>query len=175
MNDVDIRNLVAEVGNLPNRTDAQQGIVGLLQGIIYSIRRARELGFDSRSGSVGDNYWRLLDDTSGRLEQGGAPDSFWLSGFFFNSAVIRIAAASHRALRLLFGVDDGSFHDLANRAVAEGRVTEAAIVRLRECYRDVNDFKHDADALLLSSRRVATVAQAAEAAEQLVQLVKQAV
>ena len=172
---MDSTDLLTEVNRLPSATGAEQGILSLLQGIAYSIRRATELGFDGLAGIDSDQYRTVLRDTGAMLKLGRDPEPVWLSGFFFNSAVIRIAAASHRAFRLLFRVDTGGFRALANRAVKEGRVTEAEISQLIECHLDVNEFKHDADALLLFNRRIATVAQATDAANQLVRLVKLAV
>jgi hypothetical protein len=98
-----------------------------------------------------------------------------LAGFYFNSALVRIAAGSHRALRVLYRTDKGWFAKLADRAVRDGKLTEGDIDWLRKVYSDVNSLKHDGHAELLQKRKVETLEQGIRSAGQLLQLLRKAV
>lgn len=171
-----LEQLLSDVRSFASDTISGEGFKGLMLGIVFSLKRATDLGFTARVGaSVGPDYSTELDETAVALVSGQELPSSWLAGFFFNSALMRIAAGSHRAFRVLFGTSEGTFWELAHRAVGEGKMRAEEIRSLRSVYDDVNAFKHDGRAELLVRRRVKTLGQAIDAAAELVRLIQKAV
>jgi hypothetical protein len=75
----------------------QQAVVGFLVGAVYSLRRAIDLGFADRTGSkVVADYPQELQRIASRLASSSdlSDEQAWSSGFYFNSALNRIAALS---------------------------------------------------------------------------------
>jgi hypothetical protein len=173
---MDFDQVVAAAQTLPTRTDVERGLKGLTIGVLHSLRRSRELGFTTRAGAaVGPDYSSELDAAGLALLSGQPMPSEWLAGFYFNSALVRIAAGSHRALRVVFATGQGGFWSLSERAVRERKVAESEINLLRGVDEDVNGFKHDGKAVLLRSRKIETIEQSVDAAGQLVGLIQKAV
>ncbi len=173
---MNIDRLIADVLKLTATTNTGRGFKGLMLGVVYSLRQAADLGFASRTGScVGPDYSAELDETGAALVGHKQVPNHWLAGFFFNSALIRIAAGSHRALRTLYRTNTGRFAELADRAVRENKVEERDIDWLRKVYHDVNAFKHEGHAELLEGRQVETIEHGVKAAGQLVRLIQLAI
>ena len=138
---IDLSQLFDGVRGLPTATDSDKGFKGLMIGVIYSLQKARDSDFRSRSSpAVGHDYSEELDEASRALENYEATPADWLGGFYFNSALVRIAAGSHRALRRLLKTDKGSFKTLAEQAISEGTVNGQEIDWLGKVYNDVNCF-----------------------------------
>jgi hypothetical protein len=162
--------------SLPASSVTQLGFKGLVTGVLYSLRQAREFGFVSRVGqAVGPDYPTELESSLAAMAGRVSAPPAWVAGYYFNSALLRIAAGSHRALRTLFNTDAGWFAELADRAIREGKLQAGDINSLRDVYHDVNAFKHDGHAELLLHRRIETLDQGIAAAGQLISLVRKAV
>lgn len=173
---MDLDRLLADATALPAATETERGFKGLALGVVYSLRLARDLDFRSRVGVVsGPDYGSELDAAGSAMASGDSLPREWLAGFYFNSALVRIAAGSHRALRVIFAPSNARFSDLSRRAVREGKVADPEVDLLRLVYDDINGFKHDGTAALLRARQIQTLAQAGGAASQLVALIRKAV
>jgi hypothetical protein len=113
----------------------QQAVVGFLIGAVYSLRRAIDLGFADRTGSkVLADYTQELQRIGSKLASSGdlSDEQAWSSGFYFNNALIRIAALNECIGRYL--------HD---------RPDLTPQVR-----REVNRFKHALDSIVRQGRTV---------------------
>ena len=171
-----IDEIVAGAQALPSGSNVARGFKGLVLGVAYSLNHAAELGFSARAAiAAGPDYASELDEAASALLAGRSMPRAWLAGFYFNSALVRIAAGSHRALRVMFAPSKDTFTILVDRAVSEGKVVETEIGLLRQVYEDVNHFKHDGKAILLHNRKIETLEQAARAARQLSGLMERAV
>lgn len=168
-----IGKLTKNVKDLPT-DEIGKGLKGLMVGAVYSLRQAADLGFEYRDAQrLGPDYAVELDDVCNYLlspTEKLLPDK-WLAGFFFNSALIRIAAGSHRVLRMLLGGDDGGFDNLAMRVMCEKGVDLDTICLLKSVYQDMNSFKHHRDKLL-GKRRIKTLDDGIDAAEKLLKLIR---
>ena len=112
-----------------------------MAGALHGLLRASELGYtDARSRPAPAGMASEFGDTLAALANGAEPPQMWLAGFFFNSAIMRLAALNER--------------------LPESRDVAAAIRR------SVNLLKHRADAHI-SGQRPITFAQAAKGAEDL--------
>ncbi len=82
----------------------QRSPLDYLLGALHALFRAKQLGFVDRPGEYTDDYWngpvtrvRYMGDGDIRT------DGKWLAGFYFNGALVRIAAALDRIVVLLEG------------------------------------------------------------------------
>ena len=108
-----------EVAAVKTSDDVLLGVKGLLVGSAFSLRKAHELGF---SGNVGSGYPDELNNIAEQIAAGKLPEQgHWLAGFFFNSALLRIAAAHHILLKRMFGNIDKTRKVLSKMAIAKNR------------------------------------------------------
>ena len=127
------------------------------------------MGFVDRTGShISRRYRAELTLALKRLAAGNPLSREWLSGFYFNDGLFRLAALYERTLRLATNSSDQTkFSRLRKRAVARGLMNSNEEFSALDTVRnDVNDFKHIRDGLLVNGRKVklAVVVQAAEEA-----------
>jgi hypothetical protein len=163
----DIEAFSREIANVKTSDNVLLGVKGLLVGSAFSLMKAHQLGF---SANVGCEYSDQLDRISQELVKGQLPEGgLWLAGFFFNSALMRIAAGYHILLRRMFSVSDGSREKLAKRAIEECKVNQDDIDMLNKVYQDVNDFKHEGGKLL-KYRRIESINDAILAGQKLISL-----
>jgi enoyl-CoA hydratase/carnithine racemase len=156
-----------EVAALATSQDVLIGIKGLLVGAALSLKKAHELGFVD---NVDVRYAEELDETARQIATGNVPEQgAWLAGFYFNSALLRFAAAYHILLKLMFDNIDESRKVLSEKAVMTGRVHPDDVDLLDKIYQDTNDFKHEGDKLL-RYRRVQSVDDAIRAGRKLISL-----
>lgn len=156
-----------EVAAVTTSDDVLLGVKGLLVGSAFSLRKAHELGF---SGNVGSRYPDELYSIAHQIAAGNLPEQgSWLAGFFFNSALLRFAAAYHILLKRMFGNTDESRKVLSKRAVETGKVQPDDVDMLDKVYQDTNDFKHEGGKLL-RYRRIQSINDAITAGHKLISL-----
>jgi hypothetical protein len=136
-----IRALAVRIGGLQPKADEHIASVGFMAGALYALECAAELGYDdSRSNPEPANMATEFSSVLTAIGQGAATTLPWQAGFYFNSALMRLAALNDR----LAGSND-----------------VAGNVR-----RSVNLLKHQPDAHI-SGKRPITFAEAVSAAESL--------
>jgi len=162
-----IESYLQEVAALTTSDEVLVGIKGLLVGAAFSLKKAHELGF---SGNVDVRYFDELDETARQIATGNLPEQgAWIAGFYFNSALLRFAAAYHIVLKLMFDNVDESRKKLSEKAVMTGKAQTNDVDLLDKIYQDTNDFKHKGDKLL-RYRRVQSVDDAIRAGRKLIAL-----
>lgn len=135
-----IRALAKRLAACKPTTDDHIAGLGFIAGALYALERAAGLGYDdSRSAPVPMSFAGDFAATLAAIGKGAAHPQAWQSGFFFNSAIMRLAALNER---------------LPANDVAKG-------IR-----RSVNLLKHHADAHI-SGKRPVTFLEAVTAAEDL--------
>jgi hypothetical protein len=96
---------IAELGRrvaaLTPTDDARRGLVGYLAGTLYSLRKAAELGWDDApaAGPDGGDYSAVAS----AVADAEAVDPTWLTGYFFGSALFRLAEVNERLGQLAAG------------------------------------------------------------------------
>jgi hypothetical protein len=99
-----LRAHAAKIGQLLSvaRTKEERATLDYLVGAVHALLRAIELGFMDRSKPVDESYWERPREWVGLIQEGNAiPDGPWLAGFYFNSALARIAAVFERMVALV--------------------------------------------------------------------------
>lgn len=92
-----LHTLLLELPNHPAITDTIDYTIGAL----YGLRRACELGFRDRATGQFDIYPPYLANYALTIPKGESPDPLWLSGFYFNSGIQRLASAFDRIPQML--------------------------------------------------------------------------
>ena len=124
-----LSNAATAAAELTPANEQEQAIVGFMLGAIYGLRRAIDLGFVDRTGAkTAPDYTQELQRVAHNLASKTdiSDDHAWLSGFYFNSALHRIAALGERV-----------------SIYAGGRQDMTPKIR-----REVNRLKHDVDGLM---------------------------
>jgi hypothetical protein len=138
--------------------DETVGLVGQLSGGIYAMQRALELEHEPRK-VVGArralSYRAELARCRNDLSRSDTPTRAWLSGFYFHSALARIASSSDRITKKLTGKQNAR-----DRAV-ERKKLFARCPDVELVFSAVNDIKHDFEGR--SAKDDLTAAQATKA------------
>jgi len=171
--------------------DDERDPLDYLLGALHGLLQAKRLGFKDRDHALdgergrsaqGVEYWkygplvRVEHMTQGKLRVDGA----WAAGFYFNSAVVRMAAVFDRAVRrkaIQAGLDVGDprprgsgppprVWDLLHR-LGLSRFTKG---KLAHVYEEANPLKHRPAGL--AKRRNVTLADATAAFEQMLDLLE---
>lgn len=114
MNSLQAQRLVdvaRRLANLATTPPAETHLLGFLTGAVYALRRAEELGYEdtreaSSTASLDAEFHEVLES----LAAGETIDRAWLSGFYYNDALMRIAALNQR-----IDAYTGQERDLAKR------------------------------------------------------------
>jgi len=168
MQDTILSNIEAfsrEIAAVKTSDDVLLGVKGLLVGSAFCLMKSHQLGFNANVGSEYPNELCSIphEIAAGNLPEGGP----WLAGFFFNSALMRIAAGYHILLKRMFGNTDESRKVLSKKAVDTGKIHPDDIDLLDKIYQDVNDFKHEGGKLL-RYRRIDRIEEAIAAGQKLI-------
>ena len=160
-----IKAFAKEIAAVKTSDDVLLGVKGLLVGAAFSLMKSHLLGFNANVGSEYPNelYGIAQEIVAGELPESGS----WLAGFFFNSALMRIAAGYHILLKRMFGNTDDSRNILSKKAIKTGKIHPDDINLLDKVYQDVNDFKHEGGKLL-RYRRVESIDEAIAAGQKLI-------
>ena len=148
----ELRAIAADLGALRPKSIAHVAALGLLAGALYSLLEAAACDYeDSRSDPSSVPFADEFAQTLLALSQQTAPPRAWQSGFYFNSALMRLDALDTRLAIML-----------KSKPLYDGPV------RL-----SVNALKHDVDAHV-SGQNTVTFGQAVEAAQRLKARLQQA-
>ncbi len=122
----------------------EQALLGILLGSLYGLARAVQLGYEDRTGrALSLQYSKELRGLLADLEKGNLPsEGQWLAGFYFNSALHRLAALYHRSLKILTGRDDNA-PSLLEYAVKAKLLKKEHVSALATVHKEVNKLKHD--------------------------------
>ncbi len=171
----------------PARGESERDPLDYLLGALHGLFQAKRLGFKDRDHALDDArgrspqgvpYWKYAALTrvrfmaEGRLRVDGA----WVAGFYFNSALVRLAAVFDRTVRLKAtrkGLDrrgrgsrPPSVYDLL-RALGLGLFTKGELAKV---YQEVNPLKHKPEGL--AEGRHVTMADATIAFGQMLELLE---
>jgi hypothetical protein len=137
MNKAELKQLAQRTAVLTRELPQYRAILDVIAGAIFAIFRARELEYKHRDGQLSDKYLQNLIGRLERMAEGRLPQKHgWLAGFYFNSAIQRIAAAGEQLAGILKRLD---------RAKERREVLEIfnALPALDQIRTEVNRFKHD--------------------------------
>ena len=138
MNEAELRQLAQRTAVLTRELPQHRAILDVIAGAIFATFRARELEYKHRDGQLSDKYLQNLVVRLERLAEGRLPRKHgWLAGFYFNSAIQRIAAAGEQLAGILKRLD--------RQAKQQGRVVDIshALPALDQIRNEVNRLKHD--------------------------------
>jgi hypothetical protein len=153
--------------------DAITDTLDYLLGALYGLSRAHHLGFRERKGKHFLVYRPHLANYALEIPKNGEVNCLWSAGFYFNSAIQRLASAFDRIPRML--------RAKMTKKVAAKRVSTSAKERMGEVnpashtnwellYDEVNHFKHSPEGR--AAGRTVTLEDALRAFEQTVDLLK---
>jgi len=125
--DVRLTQSVRRLHGLTAELPAIRELLDYLYGAVHALARAHALNYRDRTGPLPGDYQanmlkRMHRAILGRLSYHGP----WLAGFYFNSAIQRLAAAYHRTRRAVPCQSEGFKH-----------------AHLDKVNEDVDDLKHD--------------------------------
>ena len=131
-------------------------------GVLYALIYARHNEFAERTGpiEVPVVVKRAKDVGEGTVRTSGK----WLAGFYFNSALFRIAAAYHRGLKVVSGKETCKLHKPELLEYVKPEFPKWQHTNLDYVYDEVNDLKHTAKGLF-NSRKVSQERAIAAVAE----------
>ena len=103
-----ILKLAEEFQSLPERRDPDElGLQSFTFGALYSLERARELGYTKRTWRptrMDERYQELRDQAAGIAENHGLPsEGKWLAEYYFNNAVWRVDVGFERLAQFVLG------------------------------------------------------------------------
>src|ERR1700694_5288885 len=97
-NQTTIKVLARRIAAIEARDQGGIALLGLMTGVLYSLERAIELGFDDariKKRGVNDEKTEIRQ-TLESIEHGRALADPWLAGFYFDSAIMRLATFHER-------------------------------------------------------------------------------
>jgi hypothetical protein len=155
--------LARELADLPDH-DAVTDVFDCLAGAIFSLKQCADLPFWERKGRRLKGYKTRVSQYSFRILDGESPSQYWVSGYFVNSAMLRIAACCDRIPKMILKKDAGNAH--ASMEALCGKDNERDYKNWKTVYKEVNKIKHDASALAFG--RYASKSQVIAALEEIV-------
>lgn len=138
MNEGTLKNLASRIALLAREFPQYRSILDVLTGAVFALLRARELEYKHRDGQLTNQYLQNLILRLERMQQGKLPQKHgWLAGFYFNSAIQRIAAAGEQL--------EGILTRCEREARRNGKQVKglAPLPFLRQVRDEVDRFKHD--------------------------------
>ena len=141
-----------QLDELPDH-DAVTDVFDYLAGAIYSLKQCEALRSWNRKGGRLTNYKKKVSQYLSEIPNGKPPNEYWISGYFLNSTMLRIAACYDRIPKLILKRDklkrNESAHTLMNSVLASVAVGGVAASFCMNCpswkavYKEVNKLKHD--------------------------------
>ncbi len=144
MSEATLKNLASRTAVLAREFPQYRAILDVLTGAVFALLRAGELKYKHRDGQLTEQYLRNLILRLERMAQGKLPRKHgWLAGFYFNSAIQRIAAAGEQFEGILIRCERE-----ARRAGKQinGLAPLRSVRKVRD---EVDRFKHDETGLEL--------------------------
>ena len=151
--------------------DAVTDTLDYLLGALFGLTRAHELGFRDRTGAHFPVYRPHLANYALQIPKNQSVNKLWLGGFYFNSAIQRIAAAFDRIPRMLGAKKKKKVGAKRLPTSAKERMTEVnntAFDKWQKIYDEVNAFKHDPEGR--AAGRTVEMSDAIESFEQMLNL-----
>ena len=114
-------------------------------GALFGLTSAHEFGFRDRKGAHFSLYRPHLANYALQIPKNQSVNHLWTAGFYFNSAIQRIASAYDRIPRMLGAKDTRSKRGKRVRTSAKERMAEVngmAFDMWEKVYDEVNAFKH---------------------------------
>ena len=168
----DFKSVCLKVATLQDTPESKLALKEILTGAAYALAKSYRLDYSRDASAVSRSDYLgvasiLIDLSRGTLPNEGQ----WLAGFYFNSALLRIAAGYHRTLKILTGENEGK-HCLKLLARERGLISDHELSSIETIWKEVNDFKHSAvrSAYEINSRRTVDLKEALEGLRELVEL-----
>lgn len=162
-----LENLASRLGRLIERHDDLSDPLDLLAGAFFYLRMTS--GFRERKGALGATYKANLIRRVKSMSAGDEPvGQAWQAGAHFNSALMRIAGAFHRVLKILSSNPGTGKHVRDLLKLFPG----AQHAKLSLVHGEVNKLKHDWDGL--AEGRDVTAADALAAVHELLVIIENA-
>lgn len=176
-----LHKLLLELPDHPAITDT----IDYSLGALYGLTRAYELGFRDRASVQFDVYLPYLANYALMIPKGEPMNELWLSGFYFNSGIQRLASAFDRIPQML----GATLSITKTREIKCGgivipeQVTKATKPRNRmqevnrssynnweKVYEEINAFKHSPEGRVFG--RTVSMENALDAFEEMLQLLR---
>jgi len=141
-------------------TDTLDYVMGALHGLV----RAANVGFADRPGGFASEYRPFLTEYVLQIAAHRPINTLWLAGFYFNSAIQRIAASFDRIPKLLGVPDKGDAHKRMALVNADDYKDWSDV------YLEVNALKHDPEGK--AKGRQVTMEVALRAMDQLIRFLE---
>ena len=151
--------------------DAITDTLDYLVGALFGLSRAHELGFRDRPGA---HYWvyrPYLANYALEVPRNGSVHQLWTAGFYFNSAIQRIAAAFDRIPQMLGAKKKKRVKGKVVSTSAKermGEINRVAFDTWESVYKEINAFKHNPKGR--ATGRTVTMSDAVESFEQILKL-----
>jgi hypothetical protein len=155
----DLRALLVTLPDHPAVTD----VCDYTLGAYYGLGHAMSLGFVNRPGPWQSAYRPHLTQYVERMLKGMPVNRRWIAGFYFNSAIQRIAACFDRVPKLLKVGGKNAFKRM-------GAANTGSYTAWGKVYAEMNVYKHDPAGR--AAGRTVTVEDAVAAFGELVKLLK---
>jgi len=143
--------------------EAITDVFDYILGALYGLTKAIELGFVNRAVLWHETYRPHLPQYVERITKDQAVNKRWLAGFYFNSAIQRIAASYDRVPKLIRA--EGRSARQRMKAANTGQ-----FAAWDKVYEEINSYKHDTSGR--AAGRTVTLEDAVAAFEELVTLLK---
>jgi len=126
--------------------DAVTDTLDYLLGALFGLTCAHHLGFRDRKGAHFSVYRPHLANYALQVPRNQSVNQLWTAGFYFNSAIQRIASAFDRIPRMLGATEKKNKGGRRVPTSAKERMAEVngtSFDKWEEIYDEVNAFKHD--------------------------------
>lgn len=149
---------------IPLLADRLGDLLDLSAGALASLIRARQLEYEDRPGPLPPEYYTVLSQRVARMVAGTLPPrGRWMSGYYFNSAILRIGPAREKLRRLLEQIDKAKKGGgTARRSLPKGEFDAV--------HSEYRVLKHDLKGL--QDARLVTYEQAVDALREFVSVLK---
>lgn len=126
--------------------DAITDTLDYVLGALFALSRAHELGFRERTGTHFSDYRPHLANYALEISKKRPVNKLWTAGFYFNSAIQRIASAFDRIPQMLGAAKRKDVEGQRTACSAKERMAEVnrrPFDKWERIYDEVNVFKHD--------------------------------
>ncbi len=154
--------LKALLVTLPDR-DEITDVFDYVVGAQYGLMKAIEIGFVDRPGTWHSTYRPHLPQYVEHISTQKPVNDLWLAGFYFNSAIKRLAACFDRIPKLLRASGANARERMKN-------VNTGSYAAWDKVYGEINAFKHEVAGK--AAGRTVSLTEAVKAFEEVIALLK---
>jgi hypothetical protein len=130
--------LAREFEDLPDHA-AVTDVFDYLAGAIFSLKNCEPQPFLNRKGGQVANYKKMLSQYLSEIPEGRSPNRYWVSGYYVDSVMLRIAACYDRIPKLILKKNKGNAHELMRSIWGDA----SSYANWKAVYEEVNKLKHD--------------------------------